>query len=363
MDASAFEQVYRAFQDFHAYFGPLFGRREARDRTAVIISRHLLVQSGERRNAENLSETVPASARVMQRFLTVAMVGDWPVANLSPGIPEAVWVLDQRLPQAGQEVGGSWPGRLREIGQGGQLPGGDVPGLRQPAGAHPSGLNGCCRRAGPRTKAGAQRQGCRRRPELPVEDRVGPGAAGAGLGARPPQEPSRLAGRRLRDVAVLPGRVGGAHYVLDVPGGSTVPHGRWSRLGPVRSTGSRTPPQTQVAGWAAPDPGAPVMNCLRWREPRLAEGSQGPHTYFVQRPAGAANQPEARRNPLGHLPPETWTAVSPASICPTLPRTLPWRPLAYVGKFRALTTEFETEKRNWTSTRGLGWVASPRNAC
>ena len=28
------------------------------------------MQSGERRNAENLSETVPASARVMQRFLT-----------------------------------------------------------------------------------------------------------------------------------------------------------------------------------------------------------------------------------------------------------------------------------------------------
>ena len=31
MDASALEQVYGAFQDFHAYFGPLFGRREARD--------------------------------------------------------------------------------------------------------------------------------------------------------------------------------------------------------------------------------------------------------------------------------------------------------------------------------------------
>ena len=58
---SAFEQVYEAFGDFHSCFGPLFGRREARD-----LSRHylqaLLVQSGERRNAENLSETVPASA-------------------------------------------------------------------------------------------------------------------------------------------------------------------------------------------------------------------------------------------------------------------------------------------------------------
>ena len=35
------------------------GRRGS---TAVIISRALLVQSGERRNAENLSETVPGSA-------------------------------------------------------------------------------------------------------------------------------------------------------------------------------------------------------------------------------------------------------------------------------------------------------------
>ena len=34
---TAFEQVYGAFQDFHAYFGPLFGRREARDH-----SRHYL---------------------------------------------------------------------------------------------------------------------------------------------------------------------------------------------------------------------------------------------------------------------------------------------------------------------------------
>ena len=69
MDASAFEQVYGAFGDFHAYFAPPFGRREARDHSRHYLQA-LLVQSGERRNAENLSETVPVSARVMQRFLT-----------------------------------------------------------------------------------------------------------------------------------------------------------------------------------------------------------------------------------------------------------------------------------------------------
>ena len=46
-----------------------------RGTTAVITSRRLLVQSGERRNAENLSEAVPASARVMQRFLAESPLG------------------------------------------------------------------------------------------------------------------------------------------------------------------------------------------------------------------------------------------------------------------------------------------------
>ena len=68
MDAAVFEQVYGAFQDFHAYFAPLFGRREAREHSRHYLQA-LLAQSGERRNAEKLSETVPASARGMQRFL------------------------------------------------------------------------------------------------------------------------------------------------------------------------------------------------------------------------------------------------------------------------------------------------------
>ena len=69
MDAAAFERVYGTLQDFHAYFALLFGRRETRDHSRHYLQA-LLVQSGERRNAENLSETVPASARAMQRFLT-----------------------------------------------------------------------------------------------------------------------------------------------------------------------------------------------------------------------------------------------------------------------------------------------------
>ena len=69
MDAEVFEQMHGAFGDFHAYFAPLFGRRETRKHSGHYLQA-LLVQSGERRNAENLSETVPGSARGMQRFLT-----------------------------------------------------------------------------------------------------------------------------------------------------------------------------------------------------------------------------------------------------------------------------------------------------
>ena len=57
MDAAAFEQVYEAFGEFHSVFAPLFGRSESRDHSQNYL-RALLVQSQDRRNAENLSESV-----------------------------------------------------------------------------------------------------------------------------------------------------------------------------------------------------------------------------------------------------------------------------------------------------------------
>ena len=118
-------RCYGAFQDFHAYFGPLFGRREARDHSRHYLQA-LLVQSGERRNAENLSETVPASARVMQRFLTESPWDDDAVIRrlqeyLSPrlGHPEAVWVLDgSDFPKQGRKSAGvarQYCGRLGKV--------------------------------------------------------------------------------------------------------------------------------------------------------------------------------------------------------------------------------------------------------
>ena len=125
MDAAAFEQVYGSFRDFHAYFAPLFGRRETREHSGHYLQA-LLVQSGERRNAENLSETVPGSARGMQRFLTDSPWDDEVIIGrlqeyLGTRLehPEGVWVLDgSDFPKQGRKsvgVARQYCGRLGKV--------------------------------------------------------------------------------------------------------------------------------------------------------------------------------------------------------------------------------------------------------
>ena len=103
MDAAALDRVYEAFQDFHDYCAPVFGRKQWRERSGQYLQylQALLVQSRKRRNAENLSETVTASPRVLQRFLTEARWDDDAViGRLQEYLcsrwehPQAVWMLD-----------------------------------------------------------------------------------------------------------------------------------------------------------------------------------------------------------------------------------------------------------------------------
>ena len=160
MDAAAFEQVYGAFGDFHAYFAPLFGRRETRDHSRHYLQA-LLVQSGERRNAENLSKTVPESARVMQRFLAESPWNDDTIIGrlqeyLGPrlGHPDAVWVLDgSDFPKQGRKsvgVARQYCGRLGKVAPTAR------PECSWPMSARWDGpwwTNGCiCRRYGPRAR-------------------------------------------------------------------------------------------------------------------------------------------------------------------------------------------------------------------
>ena len=100
MDVAAFERVEECFREFHGFFAAAFGRKQWREHSRHYLQA-LLVQSQERRNAENLSEMVPVSARAMQRFLTEARWDEYAVIGrlqeyLGPRLehPQAVWVFD-----------------------------------------------------------------------------------------------------------------------------------------------------------------------------------------------------------------------------------------------------------------------------
>lgn len=93
--------IGESFRAFHAQFADLFGRTEAREKS-LLFAQGLLIQSEERRSAENIAEVVPKSARSLQRFLTDS---HWPDRELirrlqevmAPRLndPQGVWVLDE----------------------------------------------------------------------------------------------------------------------------------------------------------------------------------------------------------------------------------------------------------------------------
>ena len=125
MDVAAFERVYESFREFHAFFTVAFGHKQWREHSKNYLQA-LLVQSGERRNAENLSETVPASARAMQRFLAEARWDDDAVIRrlqeyLGPKLADsqAVWVFDgSDFPKQGVKsvgVARQYCGRLGKV--------------------------------------------------------------------------------------------------------------------------------------------------------------------------------------------------------------------------------------------------------
>ncbi len=70
MDQAEFDRVAALFGEFHKEFAPLFGRREVQARSEQYL-RGLLVQQTDRRNAENVAESITgASPRSLQRFLS-----------------------------------------------------------------------------------------------------------------------------------------------------------------------------------------------------------------------------------------------------------------------------------------------------
>jgi len=70
VEQAQFDRVAALFGEFHKEFAPLFGRREVQARGEQYL-RGLLVQQTDRRNAENVAESIDgASPRALQRFLS-----------------------------------------------------------------------------------------------------------------------------------------------------------------------------------------------------------------------------------------------------------------------------------------------------
>jgi SRSO17 transposase len=113
MDLDSFGRVEEQFRAFHTEFAPDFGRKQWRENSRHYLQ-GLLVQAEERRNAENLAEALPVSARALQRFLTDARWDDGRVtahlqAYLDPRLnhPEAVWAVDSSgFPKQGKQSAG-----------------------------------------------------------------------------------------------------------------------------------------------------------------------------------------------------------------------------------------------------------------
>ena len=338
MDAAAFEQVYGSFRDFHAYFAPLFGRRETREHSGHYLQA-LLVQSGERRNAENLSETVPGSARGMQRFLTDSPWDDEVIIGrlqeyLGTRLehPEGVWVLDgSDFPKQGRKsvgVARQYCGRLGKVAncQAGMFLAYVSPlgralvdkGLYLPE-SWTSDKDRCEAAGVPE-----DRQGYRSKTELALE-MVGRaqerGHLKAGWVAG--DDAFGMSPSFREGLAAL-----GMWYVLDVPSGFTVwpPEPAWTSAEyqgfgrprkPRLRDGQRRTMEQRSDEFCRRRPGVR----LRW--PREARGHAATFSAprGCDRPAGASPAKSTGPSTAG-----TGTAANPATTCPMLRRIPRWRP-------------------------------------
>ena len=356
MDAAAFEQVYGAFQDFHAYFAPLFGRREARDHSRHYLQA-LLVQAQERRNAENLSETVPASARVMQRFLAESPWDDDTVIGrlqeyLAPrlGHPEAVWVFDgSDFPKQGKKSAGvarQYCGRLGKVAN---CQAGMFLAYVSPLGralvdkrlylpeSWISDLGRCAAAGVPK-----ERGSYRSKTELALEMLERALELGHLRAAWVAGDDAFGMSPSFREgLAAL-----GMRYVLDVPGSTPVwpLELAWTSPGYPGSGRPRKPRLRDGQRRTMEQRGDELLDGA-WREITVAQGSQGPRTYRF----GAQRVRVTSKGKPGEIHWAVWRrnldGSEPRYYLSNAPEDTPLETLAYVGGSRwRIETEFQTEK-------------------
>ena len=356
MDAAAFERVYEAFGEFHSFFAPLFGRRESRDHSQNYL-RALLVQSQDRRNAENLSESVGVPARAMQRFLTAAPWDDDAVMGrlqeyLAPrlGHSEAVWVLDgSDFPKQGRKSAGvarQYCGRLGKVAncQAGMFLAYVSPlgralvdkGLYLPE-SWTSDPERCAAAGVPE-----EQRSYRSETELALEmlkRTLELGHLWAGWVAG--DDAFGMSPSFREDLAAL-----GMRYVLDVPGNTPV----WP-LEPAwtspeyQGSGRPRKPRLREGQRRSMEQRSADLPEGAWREITVAQGSQGPRSYMFS----AQRVRVTRKSKPGEIHWALWRrnldGSEPRYYRSNAPEDTTLETLAYVGGSRwRIETEFQTEK-------------------
>ena len=315
------------------------------------------MQSRERRNAENLSESVGVPARVMQRFLTEAPWDDEAVMGrlqeyLGPRLehPEAVWVLDcSDFPKQGRKsvgVASQYCGRLGRVAN---CQAGMFLAYVSPLGRAlvdkrlylPESWTSDDARC---ASAGVPEERRGYRPKMELALAMLQEALERGY-----LEASWVAGDdafgmspSFRDgLGAL-----GMRYVLDVPEGFTVWPVEPEWAAPVYQGRAGPPKPKLVDGQkrTMAERGDELPEDA-WREITVAQGTQGPRSYMfsVQRV-----RPTSRRKP-GEVHWAIWRrnldGSEPRYYLSNAPGDTPLETLARVGGSRwRMETEFETEK-------------------
>ena len=356
MDAANFERVYDSFQGFHGSFAASFGRKQWREHSRNYL-RALLVQAQERRNAENLSESVGISARAMQRFLTEARWSDDTVIGrlqeyLAPrlGHPEAVWVFDgSDFPKQGRKSAGvarQYCGRLGKVAN---CQAGIFLAYVSPLGRAlvdkrlylPKGWTsdpGRCAGAG----VPEARRGYRSKTELALEllERAlqlghleaGWVAGDDAFGMSP----------FFRDgLAAL-----GMRYVLDVPGSTPVwpLEPEWTSP-EYQGCGRPRKPKLGNGQRRTMEQRSDELPDEAWREITVAQGSQGPRTYRFSAQRVRATKQGKPGEEIWAVYRQNLDGSEPRYYLSNAPEDTTVETLAYVGGSRwRIETEFETEK-------------------
>jgi SRSO17 transposase len=356
MELEEFERVYVTFRAFHAEFAPDFGRKQWREHSGDYLQ-GLLVQTEERRNAENMAEALPVSARALQRFLTDAHWDDETVtahlqAYLGPKLthPLAVWAVDSSgFPKQGKKsvgVARQYCGALGKVancqvgvflahvGPRGRVLVDKRLYLPREWTDHP----GRCDAAGvPREK-----QVYRSETELALEMLQQAQALGHLAAEWVTGDDTYGKSPEFRDGVAA----AGWRYVLEIPSDTPVwpREVTWETL-PYRGKGPRPRPRPVAAQRQEVRERAQRLPQERWHEITVAEGTQGPRTYRF----AAERVRETRDGKPGKgqwvVYRENLDGSEPRYYFAHAPEETPLETLAWVAAARwPIETEFETEK-------------------